>query len=73
MGPRSCFGIICGHPLKATFLKMFSIACCKEVLVADHMQFFKCNLQWNISFPNQSKIRRWTQSLSSLISCILSS
>jgi hypothetical protein len=48
------------HPLKVTLLKLFSIACCKETLVADHMQFLKGNLQRSIYFSDQCKIRRWT-------------
>jgi hypothetical protein len=38
------------HPLKASFLELLSIARCKEASVADHMQFFINNIQWNISF-----------------------
>jgi hypothetical protein len=36
----------CGnHPLKVAFLELFSIACCKEAWVADHMQFLNKILQ----------------------------
>jgi hypothetical protein len=36
--------------LKESFPELFSIACYKEVWVADHLQFSNENIQWNISF-----------------------
>ena len=40
----------CGdHPLTASFLELFGIACYKEAWVMDHVQFYNNNLQWNIS------------------------
>ena len=36
--------------LKESFLELFSIACCKEAWVVDHLQFSNENIQWNLSF-----------------------
>jgi hypothetical protein len=41
----------CGdQPLKTSFPNLFSIACCKDVWVVDHMQN---SLQWNIFFTRK--------------------
>jgi hypothetical protein len=37
------------QPLNAAFPK-FSMACCKEASVVEHLQFINNNLQWNITF-----------------------
>jgi hypothetical protein len=41
----------CGEqPLKFSFPELFTIADCKDVWKADHMQFRNGNIHWNILF-----------------------
>ena len=58
--------------LKAAFPELYSITCCKEVSVAEFVQFSHDTLLWNIIFlPDQRLIERWIWSLHSLIVCTL--
>jgi hypothetical protein len=44
--------VLCGEqPLKICYLGLFSITRCKDVLVADLMQFQNGSIHWNIILP----------------------
>jgi hypothetical protein len=41
----------CGdHPLKETFLELFSIASSRNAYVVDHLLFSSGSLQWTVNF-----------------------
>lgn len=46
------------HPLKESFMELFSIACCKEAWVADNMQVSNYNLRGTYLLLDLYKIER---------------
>jgi hypothetical protein len=51
------FGMMCDvEVLKVNFLNLFSLACCKDAFVANHLQFSNYSHQWNVTFSSGSRL-----------------